>query len=60
MTIDRRMLELTRNRYLLSKDKEETTMRQESQNMVKSNPIPARCMTHKLEKNNSKDILPLM
>ena len=59
-TIDRRILELTKNRYLLSKDKAETATRQENQNMGKWNPIPARSGNHKLEKNNSKDVLPLV
>ena len=54
------MLELTKNKYLLSKDKEETTTRQVNQNMGKSNPILARSGKHKLEKNKSKDILPLV
>ena len=54
------MLELTKNRYLLFKDKEETATRQENQNLGKSNPIPVRSRYHKLEKNNSKDVLPLV
>ena len=28
--------------------------------MIKSNPIPAKWMTHKLENNNTKEVLPLL
>ena len=47
-------------RYLSSKDNgEATTDGRRGTIMIKSNPIPTRWATHKLEINNAKEVLPL-
>ena len=48
-----------KKRYPMSKDKEATWDGRRGANMVKSNPIPARWATCKLENNNIK-VLPLL
>jgi len=51
----------TKNRYPTSKDKEEATASdREGTIKIKSNPIPARWVIHKLENTNTKEILPLL
>ena len=49
------MLEPTIKRYATSKDKEEPrTKWQQWAIMIKSNPIPTRCVMHNLENNIEK------
>jgi len=64
ITIHRRALEPTKGK---KKDapypKTKKKLQQDSERgtvTVKSNPIPARCVTHKLEKSNTKEVLPLL
>ena len=59
MTIDRRMLEPTKKRYPMSKDKK---LQQDSRRgtiMKKSNFIPTGWVTHRLE-NNTKEVVALL
>ena len=57
-TINERALGTHQTRHLISKDKEEAGRWGET--TIKSNPIPVRRVTHKLEKNNTKEVLPLL
>ena len=59
MIIDRRMLEPTKKRYPVSKDKK---LQQDSRRgtiMIKSNFILTGWVTHRLE-NNTKEVLALL
>ena len=60
MTIDRRMLELTKKKYTLyPKTKKLQQDGRRDIHMMKSNPIPTWWVTCKLENNNTKEVLPL-
>ena len=59
-TINRRMLEPIKKRYPMSKDKEELRDGRRGAIMMTSNPIPIGWTTHKLENNNTKEVLPLL
>ena len=60
-TIARRMLEPTKKRYSTSKDKEEATVRQqEGHNHEKIKSQTHWSVTHKLENNNTKEVLLLL
>ena len=58
---DKRTLEPTKKIYRICKDKEEATVRrQRGAISIKSNPIPARWVTHRLEIHNTKEVLTLL
>ena len=60
-TIDRRMLEPTKTKYPMSKTKKKLQRGgRRGIIMIKSNLIPAVWVTHKLENNNTKEVLPLL
>ena len=59
-TINRRMLEPIKKRYSMSKDKEELWDGRRGAITMTSNPIPIGWATHKLENNNTKEVLPLL
>ena len=59
ITIDRRTLEPT-NKDTLPKTKKKPQDGRRGIITIKSNPIPAGWVTHKLENNNTKDALPLL
>ena len=59
-TINRRMLEPTKKRYPTFEDKEAQQDGRRGAIMIKSNPIPARLVTHRLENNNTKEVLALL
>ena len=45
----------------MSKDKEKAAARwQEGHNMIKSNPVTAGWVIHKLENKNTKEVVPLL
>ena len=59
-TISRRMLEHTKERCSMSRDKWRASMRWYEGCMLKSNPILTGWATHKLQNNNTKEVLPLL
>ena len=58
--INRRTLEPTKKRYPTFEDKEAQQDGRRGAIMIKSNPIPARLVTHRLENNNTKQVLALL
>ena len=58
--IGRKMLEHTKERCSMSKDKWRASLRWYEGCMLKSNPITTGWATHKLQNNNTKEVLPLL
>ena len=63
-TIDKKMLESTKKKKKKDTPQPKTRkkLQQDSRSgtiMIKSNPIPARWVTHRLENSNTKEVLPL-
>ena len=54
------MLEPIIKRYPMSKDKEELQDGRRGAITMTSNPIPIRWANHKLENNNTNEVLPLL
>ena len=59
VTINRRMLETTKKRYPMSKDKKRQQGSRRGTIMTKSNFMPTGWVTHRLE-NNTKEVLALL
>ena len=57
--MDRRILETTKKDHSISKDKPQQDGRRDTIT-IKSNPISTRWVTHWLENNNNKGVLPLL
>ena len=60
-TINRRMLELTKKDIPCPETKKKPQLDgMRGTIMIKTNPIPSGWVTHKLENNNTKEVLPLL